>query len=389
MTDSTRTDSGDRLAASYVSSGRDLRVWGLSPRERLRHALAARGIEEVADPSAVSGDRPVLLLRDDCVYDDSVLDGLLRSPGARLVAATAGDARPLAAHVPAERAEDARAWLVGAGDPPPETHATTPEALGGGVSSKLRKRQPPYCLDLAITDVRTAERRIYQAAYKGVTDLVTKYVWPRPAFWATRLCARLGIPPNAVTAVSALAMALALWAFAAGAFGWGLLAAWFMAFLDTVDGKLARVTLTATGMGHYLDHGMDVIHPPFWYVAWAYGLAGTPLALPQPWFAVATATIFGGYVLGRLAETAFKQRFGMELFVWRRFDSLFREITARRNPCLLLLTTGWLAGRPDIGLAATAGWLAISALVHTLRVVQAHWTATAGRTVTSWLDAGA
>src|SRR3546814_15265433 len=65
--------------------------------------------------------------------------------------------------------------------------------------------------------------------------------------------------------------------------GWGLLAGWVMTFLDTVDGKLARVTLTATRFGHLFDHGMDVVHPPFWYAAWGFGLAPAAMALPPAW----------------------------------------------------------------------------------------------------------
>ena len=61
--------------------------------------------------------------------------------------------------------------------------------------------------------------------------------------------------------------------FSIGHFGLGPGAAWLMTFLDTVDGKLARTTLTSSKWGDILDHGIDLIHPPFWYVAWAWALA--------------------------------------------------------------------------------------------------------------------
>ena len=47
---------------------------------------------------------------------------------------------------------------------------------------------------------------------------------------------------------------------------------WLMTFLDTVDGKLARVTVTSSRIGDVLDHGLDIIHPPLWYIAWGVGL---------------------------------------------------------------------------------------------------------------------
>src|SRR3546814_17463336 len=63
-------------------------------------------------------------------------------------------------------------------------------------------------------------------------------------------------------------------------FGWGLVAAYAMTFLDTVDGKLARVTLTSSPIGNVFDHGIDLVHPPFWWWAWIVGLAHAGFDLP-------------------------------------------------------------------------------------------------------------
>jgi hypothetical protein len=61
----------------------------------------------------------------------------------------------------------------------------------------------------------------------------------------------------------------------------------------------------------------------------------------------------------------------MDMHTWTRFDSLFRLITARRNPNLIILTVATLAGRPDLGIVAVAVWTLVSMLVHTVRLVQA------------------
>ena len=109
-----------------------------------------------------------------------------------------------------------------------------------------------------------------------------------------------------------------------------------MTFLDTVDGKLARVTLTYTKFGNLFDHLTDLIHPPFWWLAWIVGLeaAGMPLAHPT----AVSAVIVGGYVLQRIQEGLFQHLHGMHIHVWRPFDSAFRQVIARRNPNLVLLT---------------------------------------------------
>ena len=74
-----------------------------------------------------------------------------------------------------------------------------------------------------------------------------------------------------VTLVS-LILVIISFLFLNGHFIFGLVLGWIMTFLDTVDGKLARVTVTSSRVGHILDHGMDIIHPPIWYACWASGL---------------------------------------------------------------------------------------------------------------------
>jgi len=159
---------------------------------------------------------------------------------------------------------------------------------------------------------------------------VTKWVWPVPARIVTGWCVRLGIVPNTVTALSYLLALVTLLAFGEGAYGLGLSTAWLMTFLDTVDGKLARVTLMTSKVGDRLDHGLDIIHPPLWWVAWAAGLAGPGeiFGVFAPWAWI----VFVGYVVGRLLEGFFILAFGQEMFTWRPFDIRFRLIIARRNP---------------------------------------------------------
>ncbi|MCA9579940.1 MAG: CDP-alcohol phosphatidyltransferase family protein, partial [Myxococcales bacterium] len=192
--------------------------------------------------------------------------------------------------------------------------------------------------------------------YKGATDLVTKHVWPVPAYHATRYLAPRGVTPNMVTAVAAMFTILAFWLFLDGHFATGLAAAWAMTFLDTVDGKLARTTLTSSKWGDIFDHGIDLVHPPFWYVAWALGLAKVGFDWSPVTFWLVIAAILAGYVIQRLFEGIAIKWLKLEIHIWRPVDTLFRQITARRNPNLLLLSVSLLVGRPDWGLMAVAIW---------------------------------
>lgn len=337
---------------------------------------------DVADASAPFPARGrVLLLRADHVLDDALAGPLA---AARDLALASSNASGIAAIVmDAARADEGIVLL----DAPTDDCAragllvVTPRGLAGAYRAKLRNRVPPYALSTRTMAPRDIERVMYDATYKGITDIVTKYVWPVPAFFVTRWCAAARITPNTVTFVSFLCVLAATALFATGWYLPGLLAAWAMCFLDTVDGKLARVTLTSSRLGDVLDHGTDLLHPPFWWYAWYVGL-GTPTL---PHMDVAVWLVIGGYVLGRAQEGLFLAAFRFEMFGWRPLDALSRLITARRNPNLLLLSAATLAGRPDIGLAAVAVWTLLCLAFHGVRIAQAFAARAAGRAVAPYL----
>ncbi|WP_330893079.1 CDP-alcohol phosphatidyltransferase family protein [Ramlibacter alkalitolerans] len=364
-----------RVAGRVVGQS-PLRIWGLTSEARLKRQLQRAG----ADAQGADADR-VVLLRADWVYDEALVRGLAAAAGDVALCAEEGTVVALA--VAAADAEPASAALA-QGRAPAGARALSPMQVADGYNDKLRKREPPYLLPLTADNLPAIERRTFSGAYKGVTDLVTLYVWPRPARYVTGLCARSGITPNQVTFASLLLVLAAMWLFWTGRYGMGLLAAWAMTFLDTVDGKLARVTLRSSRFGDIFDHSIDLIHPPFWWWAWIVGLPAVGLALEHP--ALCLWAIVAGYVLQRLEEGAFIACFGIEMHVWERFDSRFRLFTARRNPNLLLLTASFLFGRPDLGIEAVAWWTVLSLLVHALRLLQAGLARRRGP-LRSWLAA--
>jgi phosphatidylglycerophosphate synthase len=321
------------------------------------------------------------LFRGDTLFDERLVAAVVETPGAALTAPE-GDAidagEPVAAHVPHAEAAAAAEWLRAPTTAPAPAGVTarSPESLAPAYTAQLRKFDPPWVVRARRGAERAVEARLFASAYKGITDLVTNWVWPVPALAATRMLARHRVHPNTVTLISWGLTLAAMQAFFSGAFGLGLLAAWGMTFLDTVDGKLARVTLTSSRVGHVLDHGLDIIHPPFWYLAWGLGLG--------PGHEFATAVVVGGYVVGRLMEGVFLWAFGIETHSWRPLDSMFRTITARRNPNLILLMVGALGGRPDLGLVMVALWTAVSLGFHGVRMLQAFAARRRGETIQPW-----
>jgi phosphatidylglycerophosphate synthase len=358
-------------------------LWGLTPTERLQRSAERSGCSPVcvATPGSLptaTGQESVLLMRADWIYDARLVEALAGSPDAALLAPE-GEAC-VAAHVPAQRAGEAAGLLRG--DPPRAPSGLRrlrPGDLVPAYTAKLRKSEPPYLLPARVEQRGVLEALTFSASYKGATDLVTKWLWPLPARTLTRWLAVRRVHPNAVTLASwGLAIA-AFWLFAEGAFAAGLVAAWLMTFLDTVDGKLARLTLTYSRLGDVLDHGLDLVHPPFWWWAWGLGI-GAPTA-------PATLVVVGGYFVGRALEGVFLASFGFEIHSWKRIDTLFRTVTARRNPNLVFLTVGTLGGRPDLGLLMVALWTLVSLLFHTQRLAQAFLVRARGEAVEPWDEA--
>jgi phosphatidylglycerophosphate synthase len=368
----TKTEAAAAPAGMILGAG-DVRIWGMTAAERLRRTFARAGVPVVAEPPASGG---VVLALGGWVYDESLLAALAKRPNAVL---HADDGEAVAAHVPAERVAEASDALLKGADPGGLTHLSLAELA---YNSALRKKEPPVLVRLTPDNVRAVEARTFAGSYKGVTDIVTKYVWPVPARIVTRWCAVAGIRPNHVTFVGFLLTIAAFVLFWRGFLGWGLLCGWIMTFLDTVDGKLARVTLTSSKIGNIFDHGIDLIHPPFWWFAWWVGCQQLGLRPPHPAFAA--WVIIVGYVIQRIVEGIFMRRFGFHVHSWRPFDSWFRMITARRNPNLLILTPAWAIGWPEMGFYLVAWWTAISLGVHAVQFAQAFVTPRAR--VVSWLS---
>jgi phosphatidylglycerophosphate synthase len=251
---------------------------------------------------------------------------------------------------------------------------------------QLRKLEQPMVRELTPASRREIERRSYFGAYKGVTDLLTKYLWPELALVLTRIAAQLRMTPNMVSVIGVSLCLLATFLFAKGLYWTGFLSGFIFMVLDTVDGKLARCTITSSKWGNVIDHGVDLVHPPFWWYFWGTGLAYWGLQLPGTTFAFVMTAVVAGYVLQRLIEGMFLKDFKMDIHVWRRFDSQFRLITARRNPNMVILFVALLFGRPDIGLIALAWWTIISLIVHAVRLAQAYGQARSGRPIVSWMD---
>jgi phosphatidylglycerophosphate synthase len=364
------------LPLLFVPLGQnEAQLFGMPARERACRLATNAGFECADDAAPGSA---TLIASMDYAWDPAWLKAMREKP--RAVLTLAG--KPVMAHAPA--GEDAAAALEGAATEAYETIAAETTELN---YAALRKRDRPFVMPLDPANADAVERAAYDASYKGVTDALTLYLWRKPAFHLTRWAALAGLSPNVITAIGALFCLLAFVLFWRGEYWAGVACGFVFMVLDTVDGKLARCTGASSKWGNVFDHGIDLVHPPFWYWAWLHGLAAYGRPLTPVYATMVLWAIIGGYVAQRAIEGIWIKRFnGMEIHVWRPIDSKFRLVTARRNPNMVILAGSLLFGRPDSGLVLVAWWTIVSLIFHAVRLAQASEQAARGQPITSWLD---
>ena len=369
----------------YIVNDSEVKLWGLSGGERIHRQLRKLGETHVIEniEAAEDGDL-ILLLRGDFYFDPRILSaatGLQKNSCISL-----GQSGPVVALMVdgadalenAAELNDQQAGFSG-------YNMLFPGDMVEAYDPRLLKYDPPVILPITEDSVNSLEREIFDGSYKGVTDFVTKWLWPLPSRHAVKFCVNRGFTANQVTLLSYVLAILTGLAFWHGFFVVGLLSGWFMTFLDTVDGKLARVTVTSSKIGDVLDHGLDLVHPPLWYLAWGIGIQDSVMG--HSTVMIFFWVILAAYIGGRLCEGAFDLWLApFRLFLWRPVDSMNRLITARRNPNMVLLTLSLIPGRPDIGLYMVVFWHCLSTLILSARLITAARQKAEHGQLESWFD---
>jgi hypothetical protein len=106
------------------------------------------------------------------------------------------------------------------------------------------------------------------------------------------------------------------------------------------------------------------VHPPFWYCAWAYGLAAGDLSSPA---FLASLLMLALYVVDRLILKIYPTRFGRGLHTHAAMDGFVRTFISRRNINLPLFTVGYMLGLGVQTIYLIVLWQAATCLYHGLR----------------------
>ena len=235
---------------------------------------------------------------------------------------------------------------------------------------KLRRKQEPFILYIENKDdIKNAEDLSFKRSYKGVTDFVTQYIYPPIIKKLVKITSPTNVTPNQLTYISMILSFGSIPLFYYGYFTAAIICGIVMSILDSLDGKLARLTYRTSDSGDKLDHYSDVIYLSFWYICIGLFLAD---AFPERAYEIHTWNIIINfcYLADRITTGLFKRVYGLELHDFNPVDRFFRRIQMRRNITLVILLTGYaVQGGFVTAFLFNTAWMVISFCFHLLRFI--------------------
>jgi phosphatidylglycerophosphate synthase len=230
---------------------------------------------------------------------------------------------------------------------------------------ELRQTAVPSLIKLQNkSSIRAIENEMYEKTFKGVIDFIAAYVYRIPVRGLVRWVAPTRITPNLVTAVSVICSLAAIPLFATGWLGTGLAVAWVFVIADSLDGKLARMTVRYSKVADKVDHFTSPTFEAGYYLAWGWYFSGGDFSTPSGKAAVLLCCCF---VLDRMVTSVFGCRFGRSLLDYNTCDARFHLIAARRNTNLFIMTIGLICQKPIAALYVITLWMFTTMLWHIYR----------------------
>ena len=322
----------------------------------------------------------VVLLEGDGLYDERIVKTLCQSPAALCIINAQAVNPPLAACVDPHSfgtysVNDWRNWVQAAVDKGLIETRSVHQMHSYLLS--LRRDVTPQLQRVATQEaIRDIENAMYHDTFKGAMELVGAYGYRLPVRGLTRFFARTSVTPNMLTALSVVCKFAAIPFFALGWLWTGLLLAWAFVILDSVDGKLARMTVRYSQRAGRIDQGTTLPAYLGWYLALGWHVSGGNVFTPPGWAGIALATFA---LFDKLSMMYFVRKFGRSLLDYEPVDRQIHLFNARKN-LLVVLMIGLLLEQTLPVLYMITFWMGLTFLVHLLRVL---WVSYAKRAVLS------
>ncbi len=302
---------------------------------RITEFQTAESLESVIK-SRFSNEPFMIILEGDCVYDERVIRTLKEHPDELMIYDETQTRSPLAIRITNDsirRLQPTGAALIKLTEESSIEKKST-QSMNAYLRF-LRKTVTPVLRRISEKeDLRAIENDLFAKTYKGGLELIGTYGYRIPVRGLTKLCARAGITPNQITGVATVCRFGAIPFLAIGWLWTGLLLAAIFIILDSLDGKLARLTWRLSVIADKVDHWGVLPSRIGYYAAMAYHFSG------EDWqsMPVYTGTILIAVTLiDDINWSIAKKHFKRSLYDLTELDARVHLFTIRRNDIFLLL----------------------------------------------------
>lgn len=220
------------------------------------------------------------------------------------------------------------------------------------------------------TDLKSLENHMYEANFKGTMDFIATYIYKYPVREITRFLSHYPfITPNYITFLSIVSSFAVPLLFATGYFGLAILIGWCMFIFDSVDGKLARLTVRLSRTAGIIEHATSAPAIFLWFAGLAWHFTDGRLLAFDNTNAVAGWILMILYFVDKGVCGGFKMKFKREIYDFSHVDKMFHLIACRRAIILLIITIGYFLHDAEYSFYFLAFWMICSFLFHLFRVI--------------------
>lgn len=235
----------------------------------------------------------------------------------------------------------------------------------------LRLDCVPYLITVdEKTDLKKTENIMYEANFKGTLDFIAIYIYKYPVREITRFISRYPwITPNFITVLSILSSFAVPAFYSVGYFGWAILIGWLMFIFDSVDGKLARLTIRLSQTAGIIEHATSAPAIFLWFASLGWFFSEGKIldpAIPSNW---ACWTLLILYWVDKSINGLYRTKFKKEIYNHAPVDQKFHLIACRRAIIHLIITIGYLINKPLEAFYFMAFWMVFSFMFHLSRFI--------------------
>ncbi|HMV26238.1 MAG TPA: CDP-alcohol phosphatidyltransferase family protein [bacterium] len=230
----------------------------------------------------------------------------------------------------------------------------------------LRRHATPLFQSITpSTDMNALEHIMYEDTFKGGMEWIAVYGYKIPVRELTKWCARTSwITPNVITALATIGKLVAIPFFFIGWIGWALLSFWIFTIGDSLDGKLARMTVRFSKTADRVDHLTSAPARMLWHFGLTWYMCGGNLTSPIGMAGIGFSLL---PQIDKFGLMYFNWKFGRSPIDFTSFDARVHLYTARRND-MVLLTIGYLAGFLLPAFYGMMAWMYLTWLWHVVRI---------------------